>query len=743
MTRAALLSIFLCAPAALAQVSFHILGHLSPDHPNTTPSSISANGQVIIGESGGQPFRWTAETGLTPLPFIDGLRTHYRDLSADGSTIVGEIDFGTILQPFRLTSTGIEYLTRLPGPYMFNGGLGISADGSTIIGEGWGYFDTQAYRWPASKNPELLGDLPGGEFRSGAVAVSSDGKVVVGYSSSANVTSNYEAFRWTEETGMVGLGDLPGGEFNSAAAAVSNDGRIVFGYGQMEGIYETAFRWTAETGMLPLFDHGSDIIYSVVAGISADGQIVVGQFASDDPKAVDGPFVWSEEEGLRPLRTILANAGISIDPDLYLHPTGVSADASRIIGYATVDGTHLYDTFLITLPEPSATLFFAGLLIYLSRRLNFRKSVSRVRITVVPLLGLVHFFVLPAFSVLASPSFTPFGPPPSDFKVSNPVVALSSDGRFAIGRIGNQSTGGIFRWSRDGGYEIVTASYPHPRWMEPLGLSPDGSIVVGYGIADSEFRALQWTPRETLHVLPSRRLAPSSVAYDVALDGTTVGDSGMAVLWKPDGTIVELQGRVATHISPDASTLITLELEGLYYHSFFWTAKTDYIPIGDLPGGDTGSLARGLSDDAQTVVGESYSSNGREAFRWTLATGILPLGDLPSGDFDSWATGVSADGSTIIGIGLTSTGHLPFIWTQPTGMLPLQPYLESLGLTLPGWTLATADAISADGLTIVGQAINPAGLAEPYLLTLPEPSLLPITLFALLLPRNRPHVPIQ
>jgi probable HAF family extracellular repeat protein len=59
-----------------------------------------------------------------------------------------------------------------------------------------------------------LGDLAGGSFSSFAIGVSADGSVVVGQGLSA---SGSEAFRWTSGTGMVGLGDLPGGLFFSSA----------------------------------------------------------------------------------------------------------------------------------------------------------------------------------------------------------------------------------------------------------------------------------------------------------------------------------------------------------------------------------------------------------------------------------------------------------------------------------------------------------------------------------------------
>ena len=43
------------------------------------------------------------------------------------------------------------------------------------------------------------------------------------------------------------------------------------------------------------------------------------------------------------------------------------------------------------------------------------------------------------------------------------------------------------------------------------------------------------------------------------------------------------------------------------------------------------------------------------------------------------------------------------------------------GIDLTGWTLVSANAISADGTTIVGVGINPAGATEAWVATIPEP----------------------
>ncbi len=46
---------------------------------------------------------------------------------------------------------------------------------------------------------------------------------------------------------------------------------------------------------------------------------------------------------------------------------------------------------------------------------------------------------------------------------------------------------------------------------------------------------------------------------------------------------------------------------------------------------------------------------------------------------------------------------------------------DDLGLDLAGWTLDVALGISADGLTIVGQGINPNGDHEAWIAVIAEP----------------------
>ncbi len=81
-----------------------------------------------------------------------------------------------------------------------------------------------------------LGDLPGGSFRSEANGVSADGSTVVGQSNSA---SGYEAFIWDQGNGMRSLRDVLVSDLDlnltgwtlTQVYGISDDGQTIVGWG--------------------------------------------------------------------------------------------------------------------------------------------------------------------------------------------------------------------------------------------------------------------------------------------------------------------------------------------------------------------------------------------------------------------------------------------------------------------------------------------------------------------------------
>src|SRR5262249_35766576 len=117
-------------------------------------------------------------------------------------------------------------------------------------------------------------------------------------------------------------------------------------------------------------------------------------------------------------------------------------------------------------------------------------------------------------------------------------------------------------------------------------------------------------------------------------------------------------------------------------------AFADFIPLGDLAGGEFSSFALGVSADGHVVVGQGSSNLGFEAFRWSQPDGMHSLGAVPI----SAAAAASADGAVIVGRLLDFQA---FRWTQATGPIGLG--------SLPGGSQSEALGVSADGAVVVGQ----------------------------------------
>jgi probable HAF family extracellular repeat protein len=189
----------------------------------------------------------------------------------------------------------------------------------------------------------------------------------------------------------------------------------------------------------------------------------------------------------------------------------------------------------------------------------------------------------------------------------------------------------------------------------------------------------------------------------------------------------------ATGVSADGSGIVGGSDSHNGHEAYRWTSETGMVGLGDLDGGIFRSGATSISADGLVIVGSSISHDGTEAFRWTAETGMVGLGALPGSSFSSNATAVSADGSVVVGssmaygvswdgnvivgeVGiLDDNGNGAYIWTAETGMRRLTDVLADLGVAIPpGWYLLAAYGVSADGRTIVGAGINPAGHSEGW-----------------------------
>jgi uncharacterized membrane protein len=149
-----------------------------------------------------------------------------------------------------------------------------------------------------------------------------------------------------------------------------------------------------------------------------------------------------------------------------------------------------------------------------------------------------------------------------------------------------------------------------------------------------------------------------------------------------------MSGTQARGVSLDGSVVVGFgEVPPPFLQQAFrWTADGGMAGLGYFPGSNSGSGAVSASSDGSVVVGAAGFPV--TAFRWTPVEGMVQVGPQP-GVF-SRATDVSADGTVIVGNIQDQLSSDPFRWTAATGFNRLGPF--------------TADAVSADGLVVVGAA---------------------------------------
>lgn len=249
-------------------------------------------------------------------------------LSADGSTVIGIATISGEQHAFRWTNpTGVQILTGPSG-----NATAVSADGSVVVGYvRTGISTTYAFRWTAAGGMQDIGSLGG--VSTNAYGISADGKTIVG-GSLANGMSLQRAFRWTEADGMTNLGTL-GGDASSANTA-NADGSVVVGWSGMSAtnpVEAHAFRWTAATGMQDLGTVGGDMTNATA--VSADGNVVAG-IANTANNAAQRAFRWTAATGIKDLGTLGGDGTMF---------AGLSTDGSTIVGAAQTTGNQYWHAF--------------------------------------------------------------------------------------------------------------------------------------------------------------------------------------------------------------------------------------------------------------------------------------------------------------------------------------------------------------------------------------------------------------
>lgn len=330
--------------AALALVD---LGHLDgPPVGFNDVAHISANGQVVVGSSGGRAFRWQ---GGTMAELAGGSVANA--VNADGSVIVGEL--AEAHHAFRWTAAdGMQDLGELPGVPGATVAYGVSADGSVVVGAMQTDAAWHAWIWNAVDGMQEIG---GSGSTSGAIGVSADGSMVVGF-------SDAHAVRWSAAEGMVVVDSGLPETAIAAASAISADASTIVGSYNTNPLaahnLPNQFRATAD-GMSGLWSPAyGDVTPGRATALNDDGSHIVGDvfyyfmYAS----------LWTPELGVLDLNAWLPANGLAIDGWTLLSANGISANGDVIVGtgYYSADLAPEYRLFLVTGVNTSMPIFVDG-----------------------------------------------------------------------------------------------------------------------------------------------------------------------------------------------------------------------------------------------------------------------------------------------------------------------------------------------------------------------------------------------
>ena len=296
------------------------------------------------------------------------------------------------------------------------------------------------------------------------------------------------------------------------------------------------------------------------------------------------------------------------------------------------------------------------------------------------------------------------------------AIGISPDGSVVVG-LSDGSTGGhAFRWTATGG--MVGLGSIGGSYSVAGGVSADGSVVVG-GSSNQPFR---WTSATGMVGLGGTGNSSYASAFSVSADGGVIvgamGNPPQAFRWTESGGLIGLghipgltEFSLATSVTLDGTTVVGWSQGNGHYETFRWKAETGMVGLGTL--GSAASSAYAISADGTTVVGDDGFMPTQKAYRWTASTGMVDLGHLSGSTTETQSYGVSGDGSVVVG---HSAGQA-FYWTQSGGLQSLQTLLASdLGLAadLSGWSLSAAYKCSVDGQSIIGWGTNPTGQTEAW-----------------------------
>ena len=287
------------------------------------------------------------------------------------------------------------------------------------------------------------------------------------------------------------------------------------------------------------------------------------------------------------------------------------------------------------------------------------------------------------------------------------ITGISADGRYVIG-VGTPTSPGAFRLDTTTGDRLVIGL------GTPADITPNGMTIIG----SNSSGAFYWTASGGYVDLDV--LLP---AFDIRDSGKALSDDGLTLLgddFGPGAFRHQLGG--ATTPLETAGDVNDISGDGQYSVGSYrfqtrpgqpivpWAARWDASGTAELIA-ERGE-ATAISADGGFVTGRAGDDG--MAFRWSVDGGLETLDNLPGG-IQPLPWGISSDGKRISGTSLFLPVTRAFVWDEGSGVRSLKDFLENEhAMVFDDWDFRSIDAMSDDGRSFGGRAVNPSGQTVAY-----------------------------